>query len=171
MPCCAEIPTWCATPRQCWSGAACAGIADASRVTSRWKRIGSRGTAGRSSAFHLEQLDVEDQRRVGWYDSASAPAAVRHVRGDDQSSLPTDFHARNTLVPAANDAALPEKKSERNLAITRRVEFCALVIGCVGIVNPPSVVNNDGYAFCRFSAAPNLRIDLLQIGHLGTHLA
>src|SRR5471032_2755760 len=102
------MPTRCFAVTRRWSGirkpssrnAACAGIADASRATTRWKRTGRRfrfsGAGCRQewsertlsiwslwigsdvtefSAFDLEQLDVEYERRIGRDHSAGTAFA------------------------------------------------------------------------------------------------
>src|SRR5438128_2104555 len=144
--CCAVTLTWCATCKKCSSSAACAGIGAASRVISHSRRIGEARRRGactppcrrqrRARSFekrdlvvaNRNELDLEDQRRVGWNDAARAMAAVGHLRRDHQRAPPPDAHPRHALVPAADDAAAAQRKTERRTAIERGVEFAPFFI-------------------------------------------
>ena len=62
--------------------------------------------------FDFEELDVEDQLRVGG-DAGKSTLAVGEMRGDADAALTTDGHAGNTDVPALDDLALAELEGKR----------------------------------------------------------
>src|SRR6516164_8162079 len=96
-----------------------------------WRARGHREEASATSSlevkpfrlFHVDQLDIENQRRVRRDDAARAPCAVAHLRRDDQGALPSDAHAGYALVPALDDAALADHESKRRVAIQGAIEF------------------------------------------------
>src|SRR5215472_13608631 len=75
------------------------------------------------SALHVEQLDLEDQRRVGRDDAAGATRAVAELWRDDERALAADLHRGDPFVPAGDDLMLAERKLERLPAIERAVEL------------------------------------------------
>src|ERR1700733_8050370 len=89
-------------------------------------RIGF-GRSTKSSGLHPQQLDIEDQRRVGRDDAAGAARAVAELGRDDQRAFAADFHPGDALVPPFDDLAGAEPEAERRAAIDRAVEFLALV--------------------------------------------
>ncbi len=77
----------------------------------------------------VEQLDLEQQRRVGRNDPARSPAAISHVRRNHQGAPATDAHAHDALVPAPNDSARTKRKTERRAPIERGIKFAAFFVG------------------------------------------
>src|ERR1700676_2770561 len=71
------------------------------------------------SAFDLDQLHVENQRRIGWNDPACAAFAVAHVGWNDQSPLPADLHSLHAFLPAADDAPFAQQETKGNIAVAR----------------------------------------------------
>ena len=66
---------------------------------------------------NVNELDVEDQRRIGRNGRRRARLAVRHLRRDSQAALLADAHTDQSLVPACD--------SER--ASAKRVSECVSV--------------------------------------------
>src|SRR5260221_8840894 len=119
-----------------------------------------------SSLFHVDQLDVENERRVGRNHSAGAALAVAHVGRNDQRALAANLHSRDTHVPALDHAAAAHWKVEWHVAIPRTVELAALVVGLGRVVQPPCVLDNRHLAGGGFRASSLFHIDFLQfLGH------
>src|SRR3978361_1388004 len=78
------------------------------------------------SPLHIEQFDVEHQRRVGRNYAAGAARTVAQLRRNDQGALAAHFHGGYALVPAADALPVTDRKFERRVAVDRRVEFLAL---------------------------------------------
>src|SRR6266478_6049722 len=78
-------------------------------------------------ALHIQQFDVEHQRRVRRDHTASATGAVTQRGRNDQRALAADFHGGDAFVPARDHLALSDRKFERLITVDRRVEFLALL--------------------------------------------
>src|SRR4051794_18304930 len=72
-----------------------------------------------------QQLDLEHEGRAGRYDRRESTFAVAELGRDCQLADAADFHALDTLVPAANDLTAAKVKREALAAIARAVEFGA----------------------------------------------
>ena len=59
---------------------------------------GAKRTTG--SSVHLDELDVEDERRVGRDGAGDALCAVAHVGADGELGALTHGHLGEPLVPA-----------------------------------------------------------------------
>src|SRR4029077_6859807 len=90
--------------------------------------------------FHLEQFDVEHERRIGRNHAARAASAIAHVGRDDQRALPTNLHARDALVPTLDHAAPTQRKVERFAGVAGAVEFAPLLFGFGRVIKPPGVM-------------------------------
>src|SRR5579863_6436724 len=77
----------------------------------------------RRSALHLEQFDLEEQRRVRRDHAAGAASAVTQRRRNDQRALAADFHRGDALIPTRNHLTLSDRKFERLVAVDRAVEL------------------------------------------------
>lgn len=53
--------------------------------------------------FHVDQLDVELERCVGWDGAAHALGLVAQLGWDDQAALVAHAHALHTQVPACEE--------------------------------------------------------------------
>src|SRR5437868_5929655 len=94
--------------------------------TPQW-RPGRATGAGRSArprrgSADAEEVDHEDERLAG-LDGARAAVAVAEVRRDDQLATAADLHARDTLVPAPDDAAGAQRELEGLATVPGRVEL------------------------------------------------
>jgi hypothetical protein len=58
-----------------------------------------------------EELDLKDERGVGWNDSARAALAVAEGRRDHERALLAHLHRRYALVPALDHAPMPSGNS------------------------------------------------------------
>src|SRR5882762_5985511 len=76
--------------------------------------------------FHVQQFDVEQQRRVRRDRAAGAAGAISELRRDDERPLAADLHAREALIPALNHLAGAEFEFEWVVAIARAVELLAV---------------------------------------------
>src|SRR5262249_61231923 len=66
-----------------------------------------------SALFHVEQLDVEDERRVRWNHTAGAARAVAERRRDHERPLAADLHAGEPLIPALNHLSAAQTELKR----------------------------------------------------------
>src|SRR5262249_32925161 len=112
-----------------------------------------------SSAFDPEQLDLEDQRRVGRDDAAGAARPVAELGRNDQRAPAADLHGGDALVPALDDATHAEWKFERLAAVDRAVEFLAL--GAV-LIQPAGIMHDAGLTGLGRRAGADLGIRDLQ---------
>src|SRR5438552_1481794 len=71
----------------------------------------------------LQQLDLEDEGRVGRDGAREALGAVAQVRRDRELALAAHLHAQDALVPALYDHARAEREVERLLPVERAVEL------------------------------------------------
>lgn len=78
----------------------------------------SNGECGRP-LFDLQQLNIEDQLRVGG-DTREGLSAVGHLGRNRNATLTTDSHAGHTDVPSLDNLALAELEAKR----------LALLVGC-----------------------------------------
>src|SRR5664279_967283 len=106
----------------------------------------------------LEQLDFEDQCRVGRDDAGGASRAVAEIGRDQEHALASDLHRCNALVPALDHAPLADRERERRAAIERAVE--PLALGAV-FPEPAGVVHDAGLALLRRRAGADLRVLVL----------
>src|SRR5262249_42586897 len=86
-------------------------------------RLGER-TAVR--LLDVEQLDLEEERRVRRNHAARSARDVTEIRRNQERTLAADLHRRDALVPSLDHAALPDRERERRSAIERAVELLAL---------------------------------------------
>src|SRR5262245_59019520 len=90
------------------------------------RQLSGGRSRSRSSLLQVEELHLEQQRRVRRDHPAGAARAVAEVGRDQQRALAADLHAGHALVPALDDLALAEAERERAAAIERAVELLAL---------------------------------------------
>src|SRR5262252_7493440 len=57
---------------------------------------------------HVEELDVEHQRRVWRDDATGAARAVAELGGNDQRPLTANLHSGDTLIPSGNHLTCSE---------------------------------------------------------------
>src|ERR1700730_10449650 len=114
-----------------------------------WHRTFS--AANRQLPLHVEQFDVEHQRRVRRNDAAGAAGAVAERGWNDQGALAADLHGGDAFVPAGDHLALPDRKLERLIAVDRAVEFLALL---AALIKPAGVMHDADLAglWCRAGA-------------------
>src|SRR5258705_385880 len=93
------------------------------------------------TSFDIQELDVEDERRVRGNYAACALRAIAKLRRDGEHALSADSHAGYALVPPGNHLARAETERKRLVAITRAVELASLVIGTSLVVQPAGVVH------------------------------
>jgi len=86
-------------------------------------------------AGQADELNIEDQGRVGWNDAPKPTFTVCHMGRDGECTLFADTHPDDTFIPAFND--LPDAKGQRQRLITivTRVEFIAVGKKLSGIMN------------------------------------
>src|SRR4029077_18192860 len=108
--------------------------------------------------FHFEELDVEQQRRIGRNRAAGAALAVSELGRNDERARAADFHPGHALVPAANDLPAPQLERERLAMVLRAVELLAVFIGGLRVVQPPGVVHGDLTAALRLRASADLAV-------------
>src|SRR6185503_19700597 len=96
-----------------------------------------------------EQLDFENQRRVGRNHSARAARAVAERGRDGQAAIATDLHSLDAFVPTLDDFASAERKYERIVAIAAGVELASLLSA---VQQPSGVMNGDLASGLRFGA-------------------
>src|SRR5262249_40583364 len=72
-------------------------------------------------SLDLEQLDLEDERRVRRDHGRKPALAVREVRRDRQLAQRAHLHARDALIPPLDDAPAPEREAEALPAVARAV--------------------------------------------------
>src|SRR5215472_13374693 len=101
-------------------------------------------------ALNPQQLDVEDQCRVGGDDAAGTARAVAELGRDDQRALAADLHAGDTFVPSLYHLPGAEPEAEWRAAIDRAVEFLALV--AVRLLQPAGVMHRHVVARRGFGA-------------------
>jgi len=109
--------------------------------------------------LHVEQLDVEHQRRVRRNGAAGAAGAVAQRGRNDQGTLAADFHGGDAFIPAGDHPALPDRKLERLVAIDRRVEFLALL---PVLIEPAGVMHDANLTGLRRSAGADRAVNHLQ---------
>src|SRR5262245_2048644 len=86
-------------------------------------------------SIHLQQLDLEDQRRVRRDDVPRPALAVPEARRDDQLSLPAHFHPLQALLPTLDHLALAQgDRAERLAAVQAAIELLAALQGA-GVVD------------------------------------
>src|SRR4029078_2332269 len=117
----------------------------------------------------VEQLDVEDQRRVGRDSAAGAARAVAELRGNHERALATDLHPGDALIPTGDHLPGAELELERIVAVARAVELLAVMVGLRAVVQPPGVVHRHALAPGRVSAVADLAIGNLQAGDVVHH--
>src|SRR4029453_8765741 len=130
-----------------------------------------RGEASSERLLHVEKLDVEDERRVGWNDPAGAPLPVGHVRRNNQRAFAADFHAGYAFVPTLDYLALAEKEAERDFAVERAIKFSAMLVRLGIVIYPPRVMHNDRLAFDSLGTTALFYINFLQGRRHGIQLA
>src|SRR3954469_17318487 len=113
-----------------------------------------------------QQLDFEQQRRVGRNHAARAARAVAKRRRDDEDARAAFLHALHAFVPAADDHAATELELERIVAVLARIELRALA---AVLVEPAGVVDRDGAAGFGALAAADEGVVVLEPGGGGLH--
>src|SRR5262245_9982833 len=117
-----------------------------------------------ASPFHVEQLDVEDQRRIRWDHTACAAGTIAERGWDDERALATNLHRGDTFVPACDDSLRPDWEFERPAPVNRAVELLAL--GTV-LIEPSGVMHDTGLAAPGRGAGADFAVDDLQSGGRG----
>src|SRR5579872_6699251 len=117
------------------------------------------GENARSSALHIEQFDVEDQRRIRRDDAACAARAVAEFRRNNQGALAANLHRGDALIPAGDHPALSDRKLERIVAIDGGVELLALL---AILIEPAGVVYDANLSRLRRGAGADLGVDDLE---------
>ena len=72
----------------------------------------------------FEQLDLENERRVGRNHRRKAPRSVAEVRRDGELAERAHLHARHALIPALDDLACAEPEREALLRSRELSNFC-----------------------------------------------
>src|SRR5262249_11054062 len=90
---------------------------------------------------HVEELDVEHQRRVRREHAPGAARTISELGGNDQRSLAAHLHSGNTLIPSRNHLTGSELELKRIVAIAGAVELLSLTIRRGAVVQPPGVMN------------------------------
>src|SRR5438552_152375 len=80
---------------------------------------------GRHS-LDVNQLDIEQERRIGRDDVARTARAVAEFRRDCQFTPAAHLHAHHPFVPAFDDLADTDHELEWLAAITRTIELAAV---------------------------------------------
>src|SRR5438067_12041770 len=114
--------------------------------------------------LYVEQLDLEDQRRVRRDHATSTARAVAERRRDRQPADATDLHALDAFVPALDHPATAKRERERLAAILRAIELLA-------VGQPARVVDGGRLARLRLGAVTNLDVGVLQAGRRRNLLA
>lgn len=112
----------------------------------------------RKPSPHIEQLDIEHECRVRWYDAARAAGTIAEVSWNHERTSAANLHAGDALVPPLDDHARPKAESKWLAPISGAVELLAMLIGSIGVVQPPGVVNGDLCTRRRRGAATDLGI-------------
>src|SRR5258706_483721 len=111
------------------------------------------------TSFDIQELDVEDERRVRGNHAACALCAIAKLRRDGERALSADSHAGYALVPPGNHLARAETERKRLVAITPTVELASLVIGPSLVVQPAGVVHL--YLPSRYGLRPSASLGVL----------
>ena len=127
-------------------------------------RQGRRRREVGTRLLHAEKLHVEDERRIGRNGLARALGSVRQPGRNDEPSLAADPHAFDALIPAWNDVALSQGERERFVAVARRIELGALVIGIGRVVEPARVVDADLPPLYGAAAGARRQLRHLKVG-------
>src|SRR5580693_5534416 len=91
------------------------------------QRFSLPGSCSKRRLFHLDELDLEDQRRVGWDQPVAAAArAVAEFGRDDKRARAAGPHAGDALVPTADHLPGAQLEDDRLTALARSVELRAL---------------------------------------------
>src|SRR5687768_16672747 len=93
---------------------------------------------------------------------------IAHIRRNNQSALPTDFHAGNTSVPTFDYPTCAKQKRKRGSTIARAVEFRTLFIRSACIVKPAGIMNFNGLAYGCLFPGSYFGIVLDEFGHAGS---
>src|SRR6185503_3896212 len=115
----------------------------------RAARVGGQCGRAQARSVDAEQLDFEDQRRVGRNHAARAARAVAELGGDGQAAIATDLHPLDAFVPTLDDFAPAERKSERIAAIATGVELASFLSA---VQQPTGVMHGDFASGFRFGA-------------------
>src|SRR5262249_13401718 len=121
--------------------------------------------------------DVEHERGVRRNRAARAARTVAELRGNDERPLPADLHPRDALIPPLNHAARAEAERKRVVAVTRAVEFLAVPVRPVRVVQPAGVVDRNvlpggGDGTVPHSAVRDLQArDVVHTVHLAIELS
>src|SRR5256714_12038864 len=115
-----------------------------------------------SSLLDLEELDIEEQRRVGRNRAAGAALTVAQLRRDDQRALAANLHPGNALVPAADDLPAAQLERERLAVVLRAVEFLPVLVGGLRVVQPAGVMHTHLMAALRLCTCADFAVGNLQ---------
>src|SRR5689334_22577419 len=108
------------------------------------------------SLFDLEQLDFKDKASIGWNYTTCSSFSISESRRNSQLSLASHFHTSNALVPAFNDSACPQWKSEGLSSIFGRVELGAIRQQPSGVVNR-DILASGSFRSCTFDKIFNFK--------------
>src|SRR5204862_2170470 len=106
-----------------------------------------------------QQLDLEQQRRVGRYHAAGAARAVAERGRDDEDARAAFLHPLHAFVPAADHHAAAELELEWIVAVLARIELGALR---AVLVEPAGVVDGNGAAGVGALAAADEGVVVLE---------
>src|SRR5688500_9301404 len=95
---------------------------------------------------------------------------VAHIRRNNQSALPSDFHPGNTSVPTLDYPACAKQKRKRCSAIAGTVELRTLLIRSARIIKPAGIMHFNGLAYGCLFPGSYFGIVLDEFGHAGRSL-
>jgi len=93
---------------------------------------------------NVYELDVENERRMRRDDGREAAGAIAVVGGDGESGLRALRQLGDALVPALDHLPDADLSLERLFPIPTRVEFVALLVGFLVVINVAVVVDHYG---------------------------
>src|SRR5215475_7814890 len=103
----------------------------------------SRASTGATLLSDVEEVNVEDQRRV-WRDRPNRLIPVPKIRRNDQGTPSADAHAVDSLVPAGDHPSDAEREDQRGPARAQRaVELDSMMVGRGRAVDPARVVDRE----------------------------
>jgi hypothetical protein len=132
------------------------------RFPIRLHRIGA--LSSRFHKFHIQKLDIENQRGVRRNGGAPSSRSVSKLWLDDKRPFAAGLHGDEAALPALDYLMLAKHEGERLLAINRTVELLALD---AILIEPAGIMNDAGLTGLRGDAGSDLRIGDLQARCLG----
>ncbi len=73
--------------------------------------------------LYFDQLDLEGQHRIRWYDRGSAGSSIPHLRGNNKFPFPSDTHSIDADIPSLNHLARTQTECEGLPCVKGAVEF------------------------------------------------